>query len=584
MDTFEPYTIHCVTCNVELRVERKEAVGKIIACPNCKSMVQIEPASSAIEQVTSESRTTNASIKQPQSEPVPDPLETSALSDRVPSAPQQKLPQWVVLSLASVTGIAFSIGLWSVLRGAPEHKTLEIETAEQSPLIVEPPTESGPSRTATSPVQVALTTPPSEPPPAPTSDTEAPIDGPTETSTGTQTHAVPSAEESDATELKNPPQKAMPSEKQTGDEAENPASEMPSEAIPQLPLPPAAESLLGKMATSIEKMELSDIPLRSAVAILAQFSNAEIVFDHAALIRASISPEMRVQLQSKNSSVGDNLDKLLQPIGLVAIPSGDSIFISTPEKTDQTLSEEIYALDLARDAKATEQMIRTVIFPTRWQSSGGTATIRREGNTLWIMQSKEAHSATHRLLTLLQQMDRETASLDSNLSTDDPLDQIVDWGTRKAVPLTTYVNQLSSRLDSPIVLDSLDLLRQGISGQELVEVEEEKKSLADLIDQTFGPLGLCAQPMDDRSVIITTATSASRTRPLLRVYPIPEALDIDHEALLTMITERVAPDSWVESGGQGRIALDKYSAALVVLQQAGVQRSVLQFVAGLSPE
>ena len=569
---------------MELRVEREEAVGKILACPNCKSMVQIEPASSAIEQGKAESRTTNASVKQPQSESESDPFEISALSDRVPSTPQQKLPQWVVLSLATVTGVAFSVGLWSVIRGAPEYKTLEIETAEQSPLIVEPPTESGPSRSTTSPVQVASTTPPSKPPPAPTSDAKSLIDVPTEASTGTQKQAVSSVEESDAKALKNPLRKEVRRAEKTGDEAGNSASKMPSEAIPQLPLPPPADSLLEKMATSIEKMELSGISLRSAVAILAQFSNAEIIFDHAALRRASISPEMRVQLQSKNSSVGDNLDKLLQPIGLAAIPSGDSIFISTPEMTNQTLSEESYVLDLAQDAKATEQMIRTVIFPTSWQPSGGTATIRREANTLWITQSKQAHSATHRLLTLLQQTDRESASLDRNLSMGDPLDQIIDWGTRGAVPLNTYVKQLSFRLDSPIVLDSLDLLRHGISGQELVEVAAEKKSLADLIDQIFGPLGLCAQTMDDRSVIIATATSASTTRSLLRVYPIPEALDIDHETLLTMITERVAPDSWVESGGQGRIALDKYSAALVVLQQPGVQRSVLQFVEGLSPE
>ena len=584
LDTFEPYTIQCVTCNAELRVERKEAVGKILACPNCKSMVQIEAATPAIEQEISESRTAKASVKQPLGEPVPDSFVTNTLSDRVPSAPQQKLPQWIVLSLATATGIAFSIGLWSVLRGTPDRTTFEIETGEQSSLTDPPSRDSDASRTPTSAVLVASTTLPSEPPAAPTEKPEEPIKVSTETSTSTQKQAVPSAGKNEATDLNNPLRQKVPPEKPTGDEAASRVPEIPSEPISQLPLPPPAESLLKKMTIPIEKINFTDISLRSAVAILAQFSNAEIVVDHAALIRAGLSPETRVQLESENSTVGENLDKLLQPIGLAAIPSGDSIFISAPEMTDQTFSEEIYALDHAQVAEATEKMIRTVIYPASWQAMGGSAAIRREGNTLWITQTKAGHSATRRLLTLLQQTGRGTFSSRRNLSVDDPLDQIIDWGTREAVPLDTYVNQLSSRLSSPIVLDILDLRRQGISSQELVEVEAEKKSLADLIDQAFGPLGLRAQTMDDHSVIITTAKNASSTRPLLRIYPIPEALDIDPEGLLTMITERVAPESWSALGGPGRIALDKHSATLIVLQPPGVQRSVLEFVTGLSPK
>ena len=546
-------------------------------------MVQIEAATPAIEQEISESRTAKASVKQPLGEPVPDSFETNTLSNRVPSPPQQKLPQWIVLSLATATGIAFSIGLWSVLRGTPDRETLEIGTGGQSPLVVAPPTDSDPSRTPASAVQVASTTLPSEPPAARNEEPEKPVEVSTDTTIAPQKQAVPSAEESEPTELNNPLRKEVPPGKK-GDEAVSPVSEIPSEPISQLPLPPPAESLLKKMAISIEEIKFADISLRSAVAILAQFSNAEIIVDHAALIRFGLSPETRVRLESENSSVGDNLEKLLQPIGLAAIPSGDTIFISAPEMTDQTLSEESYDLDHAQVAEATEQMIRTVIFPASWQAMGGSAAIRREGNTLWITQTKAGHSATRRLLTLLQQTGRGTFSSRRNLSVDDPLDQIIDWGTREAVPLDTYVNQLSSRLSSPIVLDILDLRRQGISSQELVEVEAEKKSLDDLIDQAFGPLGLSAQTMDDRSVIITTARSASSNRPLLRIYPIPEALDIDPEGLLTMITERVAPESWSTLGGQGRIALDKHSAALIVLQPPGVQRSVLEFITGLSPK
>ena len=43
--------MQCVTCGAQIRVERKEAIGQILNCPKCKSMVQIEMPAFAGEAV-----------------------------------------------------------------------------------------------------------------------------------------------------------------------------------------------------------------------------------------------------------------------------------------------------------------------------------------------------------------------------------------------------------------------------------------------------------------------------------------------------------------------------------------------------
>ena len=40
---FQPFSVVCVTCGSRLRVRRQELAGTIVACPKCRSMVQLDP-------------------------------------------------------------------------------------------------------------------------------------------------------------------------------------------------------------------------------------------------------------------------------------------------------------------------------------------------------------------------------------------------------------------------------------------------------------------------------------------------------------------------------------------------------------
>ncbi len=174
MVTFEPYTIQCMTCNAQLRVEREEAIGKILACPNCQSMVQIEDSRSPatpVEHEALESHGTRCSEDQTQltlrgSTTIGEPIEFDPMTDRIPSAPRRELPQWLALPIAALAGIIFAIGLWSSLRQTPERHLDDISAASEvlpgAPSVTQG-SESRKSRTSVPPAQGKSSTPPLEP-------------------------------------------------------------------------------------------------------------------------------------------------------------------------------------------------------------------------------------------------------------------------------------------------------------------------------------------------------------------------------------------------------------------------------------
>ena len=46
-DTVKPFTISCTTCQTRLKVRNEQAVGQLLSCPKCGSMVHVAPAAIA---------------------------------------------------------------------------------------------------------------------------------------------------------------------------------------------------------------------------------------------------------------------------------------------------------------------------------------------------------------------------------------------------------------------------------------------------------------------------------------------------------------------------------------------------------
>ena len=570
-------------------------------------MVQIGPPDiqSGIETVMEPTEPTSGETPYPSKTPrqsdrnnfATDPTE---LIFESPAAPSRKLPQWSLLPLAALAGILLTIGIWSATRQNLKQETKEVsaETNSDATEVQETPDvlsvdksvdkennelkEEAIAATSSANLETTLTAEPENP----TDKNPAPLDVAQNDSLKPNV-----SNETEGFESKDTPRtKSQIAEEQEASEPRPTSNEILIKSNPRLPLPPPAPEMLKKLNTKLQGIQLKGTSLQNAISLLSQLSATNISLDHAALIRTGLSPETMINYQGQNSTIDKILAQLLKPLGLVCIPSGESLFITVPNFTDQDLLEESYAVDAFDpdlSAEAMANIIRTVIAPDSWESAGGEATISRQNNQLRITQTKAGHSATRHLLTKLQGVydtpEIKSATSTHNQTAEDPLAQIITYGTRQPLSLTSFLRQLSSRIDQNIVLDEVALLRSGISSDQLIEVESKNWPLQELVKETLTPFGLALQIMDDHTIIVTSE-SIRQSAMVLRIYSIPPNTTFDDEKLIATIREQISPNSWFYRGGNGRVLVEKNSRILIVLQEPGVHREVGNYLGNFSGE
>ncbi len=171
----EPFRVICVTCNAALRVRDAKLIGKILPCPKCNSMVQVEPpedmgaeelaaatgaavASSAPRTGTA---TTAAAANQTPTPPTPPPLPESAMASTasmdevaaadsfgtIPTIPKPTWIKWFTIGSAGVlVSLAIVGGGYLLFAGDDEVAPTEPATVATSDKVVadaEETTEKG---------------------------------------------------------------------------------------------------------------------------------------------------------------------------------------------------------------------------------------------------------------------------------------------------------------------------------------------------------------------------------------------------------------------------------------------------------
>ena len=112
----QPFSIHCPTCKVRLRVRHPSAIGRVLNCPKCQSMVEVQPPPGWTFDPTETQARANHEIPD-ETSPMPsgdsatdqlDPLETTDESVDDPTdfdwavAPERRRRLWLVVAFAPV--------------------------------------------------------------------------------------------------------------------------------------------------------------------------------------------------------------------------------------------------------------------------------------------------------------------------------------------------------------------------------------------------------------------------------------------------------------------------------------------------
>jgi hypothetical protein len=337
--TVELFSVSCTTCKARLKVRDEAAIGLILACPKCGSMVQVAPPPGwTRESVAAAALAAAPRAAQPAAQPAAlptfevDPLierrAAAAASSPEETSPREasageppmvspKLKGWPLFAAGCAAGVLVGLAIWAaamwLLGGsAPARAEGGRRKADATRVAKKPPTEgsapkratevSKPGEKATPPLpdpsaEPAEPMPPSEPAKAP----------PTE---GEQNDGAPAAK-SQAPSAADPPQE--PETVPPMDPADPSPDEPPTD---ELEGSASREAIERRLAEPLSGVRFDNQKLSQFAAFISQMAAVAVVFDEPALARLGKGPKTQIDLRLRDTTAGDALRAALSPHGL----------------------------------------------------------------------------------------------------------------------------------------------------------------------------------------------------------------------------------------------------------------------------
>lgn len=154
-------------------------------------------------------------------------------------------------------------------------------------------------------------------------------------------------------------------------------------------------------------------------------------------------------------------------------------------------------------------------------------------------------------------------------------------------PLARVLAFLQQETGCPLLFDERALADAAIGTDTLITLSLGRTSLRTALDQITGAHSL-AWVIEPPGILITTREQVD-TNPRFRlvvVYPVSDLVKTPHgddfDTLIDILTASLHPESWRDTGtGEGTIAPDPYSYAIVVAQTWEVHEQIEAYLAAL---
>jgi hypothetical protein len=633
----DAFTIACETCGSRLKVRSRKAIGQLVNCPKCGSMVLIPaPAEGEPAPATSDVKSGKAGGRaKPVAPASGTDFATPDLSAPAGSpgtsgdfahpdgitAPVERpaVPVWKVLALVGTSlALLLSAGLyWAFTAFAPSDPPIEIvenpappkPKPEEPADAVEPaspeaePTEDKPPPTVPEvqpvvrPEMPEAAPPPVNPPPEVVeaqpnpqpqgdSDLGAPLPPVRNRLFGDNIFAgVPG----DMAATEQPKRRPILS-------LRKPAAEIVPEAMPAaVPEKPPLD-IAARLADPIPELVINDTPLNGLVDFLSRASTIPMTFDLASLTDAGVTPADVVSLRSENSTVGEVLDEALQQHGLAFFESEGRIVIASLSAREGFLREERYDVaDLVQAAGVIEPKaelerltawIKQLAGPTSWKTDPETS-LTVDGSTLVVEQHIGTHADIAELLARLRMARR--LNVPAETAARWPSETRVSRGLASLArpvtanfqdePLRKILAYLERKGDVILLVDGVALSAVGLSADSKATLSaRQEEPLDTTLARLLESLSLVLRTRDAKTFEITTA-EANAKRFDLETYSIndlaPDAAAA--EQLLSRLKQQVEPASW--TSGEAAAIYDPVGRVFLVRQTQPVQVQIENWLA-----
>ena len=447
-----------MTCQASLSVRNNGLLGKIVACPRCGSMVEVQLPAQGISETTPEVATAGAQEEPAQAAAAggaADAFATRAAGAVIAAAKSYKL---ATVSLAGIVVGATLLGL-VLLRSDDQPVSA---TSIDDPL-VDPDRETvnAPPRSASpaAPAQKTLTEPMSPevpqakapaPPPAPrpaTSAAQPGADGQPEHGREARQPAaagvIPDAPQHSAIAAQQDPPAARKfnpldfdaenldlaalSRKVDGQaaEVEPPVAPASATAAPEeateeatkeiapatlvVRRSPEADTAIGGrdaaagLGQVIPALKFKAMPLEEFLRLIGHLSGVPVSVAPDQLLMAGITLSKVVSLEATDISLNTALRRILEPFHLQPIAQDGQVIVVHSEATKvREINYPIEDLvDASTSAKRLAHWAQVLIAPATWKSAGGNGSLEIKPGTLAVLQEQHVH---YQLLIFLDQL------------------------------------------------------------------------------------------------------------------------------------------------------------------------------------
>ena len=648
-----PFSIICTTCQTRLTVNSEEALGQILQCPKCNSMVAVPnsadsttgPADAAEPPATSHQDPPTRPVSDSNSETVDhydssdisrliDQPATSSSADhqawegQIPpesvtdknDGAQPMLPtdDWsspgsrqlrhrVLIGGLIAVCLLTVVAIFYVLSNKQENQppiaspNPASHQSDQAPNVdpVQPsPEEKVDPVEEAKPVELpaAEDKKPEETtdPPKPTEPTETPK--PTEPP-GLTAEPVPSEnEQAEAAELSQLLQEFSPLLSNTpfDQPTENQPGSTSSLPTTKLPKPPLRRvSMKSSLNFAIAEFTITEpISLHTFLTQVSTISGIPLEIDMAALASQNVTLDLPVTLATKQTTVRQLLQTILQPHGLGFIESDQSLTISYLSTEDERLQDVTYPVaDLVSvdQQQATDLVnwIQSLITPGNWESADTGYQIKLQDNQLRIKHLPAAQFQVFRLLARLRMArkidhpepaDERTAvvSLIPRVEQAEKLlNESISVNVTRSTPLLDIFTKIEQKLAVKFVLNGRTLRQSGWSARSDVTLVTDNETLLQSLGVLLTPMELTIRVIDANTLEITSLEDEVARREI-EFYPVSHLLKKNRspQQLIQLIQQKIGTSRFGDDQINQLILFDPTSKYLMIRESQSNHRKL----------
>jgi hypothetical protein len=616
------FSITCTTCQARLAVRSEAAIGTILECPRCESMVQVQPPP-GWKPAASPTTTPSASVPAG-----PPPLDCVAagpltLELELPNASflaRLLGPNWLLLRVAPLATLIVVLALlWLAFPRpapdlvAPETQPLATATEHFAPVAERPAAE----RPATAIAGALAGQPPAAPPGTqsggvkdkPTSKKPPPTESTTPTATVAEPTSPPATRPSQTAGAKRPQPVLSPSVAR--ETAARPADDPHRAEVKKAP--PARVDVAARLNDPVAQLELTDMPLAKAIDLLAAMGVLPITIDADAMTQLGVAPRDPISLRLSSTTLGKALEAAAAQKGLAVAVENGQVLITAPAEYRESLREVRYTVaDLTGEDKAAAaelaKLVQKLVAPESWHAAGGRGTIAADSRALAVVQTGNVH---HQVLVFCEKL--RNARHKPLRSRDDPqrftlttqsararkmLEQPVTANFHEPTPLVKVLAFLAEAAECDILIDRAALAAAETSDRVEAAWTAKKQPLGAVLTELLRPLGLTYRTLGAQAVQVTTPEAVEerlelefhpigpwlvkQDSPLLpgegqqhsSALPLGEGPGVRAAKLIQRLKTKVAAATWSDAGGSAEVCFDPPSQCLIVLQSQPAQAAI----------